>query len=73
MPSLPVISGDDFVRAVSLYGYEVVRTKGSHMWLRAPGRRPLSVPRHRTLDRGLLRGLIRDAGLEVDEFIALLA
>ena len=32
----------------------------------------LSIPDHRELDRGLLRGLIRDAGLSVDQFIALL-
>jgi hypothetical protein len=32
----------------------------------------LSVPDHRELDRGLLRGLIRDAGLSVDEFLAFL-
>jgi len=33
----------------------------------------LSIPDHRELDRGLLRGLIRDAGLTVEKFIALLA
>jgi hypothetical protein len=32
----------------------------------------LSVPDHRELDRVLLRGLIRDAGLTIDEFVALL-
>ena len=32
----------------------------------------LSVPRHRELDRGTLRGLIRAAGLSRDEFMALL-
>jgi hypothetical protein len=32
----------------------------------------LSVPDHRQLDRGLLRGLIRDAGLTVEEFTTLL-
>ena len=31
----------------------------------------LSIPDHRNLDRGLLRRLIRDAGLTVDEFRAL--
>jgi len=72
VPSLPVVSGDDFVRVMALLGYEIDRVRGSHMILRAPGRRILSVPRHRTLDRGLLRGLIRDAGVEVEEFIALL-
>jgi len=42
------------------------------MILATPGRRPLSVPRHRRLADGTLRGLIRDAGLTVDEFVALL-
>jgi len=32
----------------------------------------LSVSDHRELDRGLLRGLIRDAGLTVEQFVALL-
>ncbi len=32
----------------------------------------LSIPDHRELDRGLLRGLIRDAGATVDEFVAAL-
>ena len=32
----------------------------------------LSVPDHRELDRGLLRGLIRDAGMTVEQFVALL-
>ena len=31
-----------------------------------------SVPRHRELDRGLLRKLIRQAGLSVEDFISLL-
>ncbi len=35
------------------------------------GRR-LSVPRHRELGRGLLRALIRDAGLTREEFLELI-
>ena len=31
----------------------------------------LSVPRHKELDRGTLRGLIRTAGLSRDDFIEL--
>jgi hypothetical protein len=31
----------------------------------------LTIPDHRELDRGLLRGLIRDARLTVEEFVAL--
>lgn len=36
----------------------------------APGM--LSIPDHRELDTGLVRGLIRDAGLTVEEFLGLL-
>lgn len=32
----------------------------------------LTIPDHRELDRGLLRGLIRDAGLTVEQFVAVL-
>jgi len=32
----------------------------------------LSIPDHKTLDRGLLRSLIRDAFLSIDEFCKLL-
>jgi hypothetical protein len=31
----------------------------------------LSIPDHRQLDRGLLRGLIRDSGMSVEQFVAL--
>lgn len=72
MPKLPVLSGDEFIKAMSRLGYSIDRTRGSHMILRGPGRPPLSVPRHREWDRGTLRGLIRDAGLSVEEFVELL-
>jgi len=69
---LPVISGDDFVRAVRRVGYVWDHTEGSHMILLHPSRGRLSVPRHKELGRGLLRALIKDAGLTRDEFLALL-
>lgn len=72
MARLPVISGDEFVRAVAKIGYRWDRTQGSHMILIGPAGRRLSVPRHRELGRGLLRALIRDAGLTREEFLRLL-
>jgi len=69
---LPVISGDEFARAVAKIGYRWDRTQGSHMILIGPAGRRLSVPRHRELGRGLLRALIRDAGLTREEFLRLL-
>lgn len=71
MARLPVISGDDFVKAVASIGFVWERTEGSHMILVDPRGRSLSVPRHRELGRGLLRKLIRDAGLTRREFMEL--
>jgi len=69
---LPVISGDDFVKAMRKIGYVWDHTEGSHMILLHPSKGRLSVPRHKELGRGLLRALIRDAGLSREEFIGLL-
>ncbi|MBM3141529.1 MAG: addiction module toxin, HicA family [Chloroflexi bacterium] len=72
MARLPVISGDVFVNAMRRIGYAWDHTEGSHMILLHPSRGRLSVPRHRELGRGLLRALIRDAGLSREEFMALM-
>jgi predicted RNA binding protein YcfA (HicA-like mRNA interferase family) len=72
MPHLPVISGDQFVKAVRKIGYNWDHTEGSHMILLHPSGRRLSVPRHTELGSGLLRALIRDIGLSREEFINLL-
>src|ERR1700676_207674 len=55
-PKLPVLSGDDLIKALRKFGYEVVRQDGSHVRLRHssdPLRQPLTVPRHKTLKPGL--------------------
>jgi len=72
VPRLPVISGDEFANAVRKIGYVWDHTEGSHMILLHPSGRRLSVPRHAELGRGLLRALIRDAGLSREEFVRLL-
>lgn len=72
MARLPVLSGDDFVKAMGKVGYLWDHTEGSHMILFHSEKGRLSVPRHRELGKGLLRALIRDAGLTRDEFLDLL-
>ncbi len=42
------------------------------MCLKSEGRRSISVPLRKSLAKGTLRSLIRDAGISVEEFIALL-
>ena len=72
MPHLPVISGDEFAKALSKIGYTLDHMEGSHMILLHPSGQRLSVPRHAELGRGLLRALIKDAGLSRQEFVRLL-
>lgn len=73
MPKLPVVSGRDARRAFEKAGWAFDRQKGSHMVLVKHGTVfNLTIPDHRELDRGLLRGLIRDSGMTVEEFKALL-
>ena len=72
MPRLPLISGDEFAKTVRKIGYDWDHTEGSHMTLLHTSGRRLSVPRHKELGRGLLRALIKDAGLSREEFLELL-
>jgi predicted RNA binding protein YcfA (HicA-like mRNA interferase family) len=73
MGNLPVISGRAARRAFERAGWRFDRQSGSHMILEKPGTPGLlSIPDHRELKVGLLRGLIRDAGISVEEFLILL-
>ena len=72
MSRLPVCSGRDAVRAFRKLGYEVDHQTGSHIILRGPQMRRLTVPNPRELAKGTLRALIREAGLTKDEFVELL-
>ena len=72
MPELPVISGDQCISALERIGYRVARIKGSHVRMRCPERKPVTVPRHHELDRGTLKAILRTANLSVEEFVKLL-
>ena len=61
------------MRAFERDGWRVVRQRGSHMVMIKEGILVvLSIPNHRELKRGTLRGLIRKAGLDVEGFTSLL-
>ena len=73
MPKLPQVSGKIAVAKLLRLGYQVVRQKGSHVRLihNDPQKGKLSVPMHKTLKKGLLTELIKDAGIDIQEFIDL--
>lgn len=75
MRGLPAVSGRDVVRALEPAGFEVIRTKGSHQFLRHRGdpNRQTVVPVHRRdLPPGTLHAILRQAGLTPTEFLRLL-
>lgn len=74
-PRLPVVSGRQVIRVLECIGYQVVRQRGSHIRLRDEDdseHLPVTVPDHKNLKPRLLRQILRDANLSVDEFFDLL-
>ncbi len=71
MPPLPVLSADELLRALERRGFQVVRQHGSHVRLRHPNGRVVSVPVHagRDIGRGLLRKILRDIEWDVDDLL----
>lgn len=69
MPPLPIISAAECIRALERLGYEAERQRGSHVRLMCKGRAPLTVPMHRTLKRGTLRAILRQADLTVEQLL----
>jgi predicted RNA binding protein YcfA (HicA-like mRNA interferase family) len=73
LSKLPSISGRDCIAALRKAGFSVHRQHGSHIILKRldpPSR--VVVPDHAALDKGTLRAIIRQVGLTVEEFTALL-
>ncbi len=75
MGKLPVISGQEAIKAFQKDGWSVANQEGSHVTLKKEGMDcNLSIPTHggKDIKRGLLRKQIAKAGLTVDEFVSLL-
>ena len=73
MTGLPRISGRDCVAALSRGGFRQIRQRGSHIIVRRDTPfSQITVPDHRELDRGTLRAIIRQAGMSIEQFNALL-
>lgn len=70
---MPVVSGGDLVKVLGKVCFKPARQKGSHMILvheDTPPRR-ITIPNHPEIKRGLLCGIIKQAGLSRDDFLDL--
>ena len=69
MSRLPSVTGKQLLAALGRLGFEVVRTRGSHHFLRHADGRSTVVPVHadENVGRGLLAKILRDSELTRDQ------
>ena len=73
MSKLRALKAAEVLSALTQAGFQRVRQRGSHVRLRHPDGRVVTVPEHgaHDLGRGLLRKILRDAEISVEEFLKL--
>jgi predicted RNA binding protein YcfA (HicA-like mRNA interferase family) len=71
MPKLPHVSGAAVVKALERLGFVKIRQSGSHVIMRR-GSKGCVVPMHSEVKVGTLGGVLRQADISPDEFIAAL-
>ena len=70
MPKLPGIDHRDAVRALQKAGFRVLR-EGKHVVM-TDRTRILTIPRHDPVNAYTMGGIVRDAGLSIEQFRKLL-
>jgi len=70
VPKLPGIQHLRAVRALEKVGFQIVR-QGKHIVL-SDGQRFLTIPRANPIDAVTMGGIVRDAGLTIEQFRKLL-
>ena len=72
MPELRKISGKEAIKALERLGFQQIRQRGSHVILKkssSTGDIGCVVPLHRELKIGTLRGILKLAKIEPEEFL----
>ena len=70
MPKIPGVNHLNAVRALEKAGFRIIR-QGKHIVM-TDGVRILTIPRHNPVNAFTMGGIVRDAGLGVEEFKKLL-
>jgi len=74
MSKLPITNAQTLEKLLFKLGFEIIRSKGSHVFYRHPDGRYTTIPHHkgRDLSRPLIRSIIRQIDLSTEEYIQLL-
>jgi len=66
---LPLLSGREVLAALGRLGFVEIHRKGSHVKMKHPDGRTIVFPFHDEVDRHTLKGALRDAGVQVEDFL----
>ena len=72
MPKLPILSAKELVKIFEKAKYFVVRQRGSHIRMHHKTKDSITIPKHKTIGRGLLKKILRDSKISLDELIQLM-
>jgi predicted RNA binding protein YcfA (HicA-like mRNA interferase family) len=66
---LPLLSGRQVLSALARLGFSEVHRKGSHVKMKHSDGRLIVFPFHDEIDRFTLKGALRDAEIEIEDFL----
>ncbi len=71
MPKIPAITPQKIIKILKMKGFVLDRTKGSHhIYYHAETKKRIVIPFHKKdLPKGTLHEILRQAGLNIKEFI----
>jgi predicted RNA binding protein YcfA (HicA-like mRNA interferase family) len=74
MTRLPRLKAKDLLRALRRAGFQVIRVRGSHHFLKHPDGRATTVPVHsgESLGLGILAAILQDIEMSAEQLIDLL-
>ncbi len=66
---LPLLSARQVLAALTRLGFIEIHRKGSHVKMKHADGRIIVFPFHDEVDRYTLKGALRDAGIEIEDFL----
>jgi predicted RNA binding protein YcfA (HicA-like mRNA interferase family) len=66
---LPLLSGKQVLTTLQRMGFVELHRKGSHVKMQHPDGRRIVFPFHSEVDRFTLKGALRDAAIDPDDFM----
>lgn len=68
---LPLLTAKELIKILNKFGFQVIRQKGSHIYLRHQDGRCTVVPLHagKEIGRGLLKRILNETEISREEFL----